>query len=164
MTVVVAYTNEASCGMAFDSAVGDEDAVLISSTPKAFIHAGNGIIGAAGSWRIINLLSKLEKRKCTPETIVGMLKEIKGEDDSVKDTEILCAWPNRPLVIIQNDFSAVEVDSPFLAIGSGSPYSLGYLEGCQEIGPNELSDAVEVAIKYSPFVAGPVKNLYCGSK
>jgi len=164
MTVVVAYTNEFGCGMAFDSAVGDEDAVLISSTPKAFIHAGNGIIGAAGSWRIINLLSKLEKRKCTPDTIVGMLKEIKGEDDSVKDTEILCAWPDSPLVIIQNDFSVVAVDSPFLAIGSGSPYALGYLEGCENVGPDELSCAVEVAIKYSPFVAGPVKNLYCGSK
>lgn len=163
MTVVAAFTNEFSCGMAFDSAVGDEDALLVSSTPKAFIHAGNGIIGAAGSWRIINLLSKLEKRKCTPETIVSMLREIKGEDDSVKDTEILCAWPNRPLVIVQNDFSAVEMESSFLAIGSGSPYALGYLEGCEDIGPNELSYAVEVAVKYSPFVTGPVKSLYCGS-
>jgi len=164
MTVVVACTSENWCGMSFDSASSDDDMVLAASTPKAIIHAGNGIMGAAGSWRIINLLSKLKARKVSPETIVSMLKEVKGEDESIKEMEILCAWPGRPLVIIQGDFAMIEMESPYLAIGSGSPYALGYLEGCEDIGPNELSCAVEVAIKYSPSVAGPVKNLYCGSK
>jgi ATP-dependent protease HslVU (ClpYQ) peptidase subunit len=164
MTVVVAYTNETDCWMYYDSASSDDDMVLAARTPKAIIHAGNGIIGAAGSWRVINLLSKLKARKVSPETIVSMLKEVKGEDESIKDMEILCVWPGRPLVIIQGDFAMIEMESPYLAIGSGSPYALGYLEGCEDIGPNELSYAVEVAIKYSPSVAGPVKNLYCGSK
>ena len=164
MTVVVAYANENWCGMAFDSASSDEDSIYVASTPKAIIHAGNGIIGAAGSWRVINLLSKLKARKVSPDTIVSMLKEIKGEDDSIKDMEILCAWPGRPLTVIQGDFAIIEMESPYLAIGSGSPYSLGYLEGCEEIGPEELNYAVEVAVKYSPSVVGPVKNLYCGSK
>ena len=164
MTVVVAYADEKNCWMYYDSASSDDDMVLSARTPKAIIHAGNGIIGAAGSWRVINLLSKLKARKVSPETIVTMLKEVKGEDESIKDMEILCAWPGRPLVIIQGDFAMIEMESPYLAIGSGSPYALGYLEGCEKIGPEELNYAVEVAIKYSPSVVGPVKNLHCGSK
>jgi len=85
MTVVVACTSENWCGMSFDSASSDDDMVLAASTPKAIIHAGNGIMGAAGSWRIINLLSKLKARKVSPETIVSMLKEVKGEDESIKE-------------------------------------------------------------------------------
>jgi len=83
MTVVVAYTNETDCWMYYDSASSDDDMVLAARTPKAIIHAGNGIIGAAGSWRVINLLSKLKARKVSPETIVSMLKEVKGEDESI---------------------------------------------------------------------------------
>ena len=161
MTVVVAYANENWCGMAFDSASSDEDSIYVASTPKAIIHAGNGIIGAAGSWRVINLLSKLKARKVSPDTIVSMLKEVKGEDDSIKDMEILCAWPNKPLVIIQSDLSVIEVASHFMAVGSGAPYALGYLEGVPEYSIDYLINAVKVSSKYSPGVSGPVKSLYC---
>jgi len=147
--------------MAFDSAAAGGDTIFESTTPKAIKHAGNGIIGAAGSWRIINMIATFKDKICTPQDIVDMLKSVKGEDESVADTEILCAWPNQPLIIIQNDFSVIELKSPFMAIGSGSPYSLGYLEACKKHEEMELIYSVEAAVKYSMVVAEPVKSLHC---
>jgi len=164
MTVLAAYTSPDGCYMSFDSAASDGETIYRTTTDKAFIHSGNGIIGAAGSWRIINLLAKLKGRKCSPQMIVEMLKNVKGEEEAVKETEILCAWPNRPLVIIQGDLAVIEMEQPFMAVGSGAAYALGYLEACEEVGALELDCAVEVAIQYSTDVIGPVKSLYCGSK
>ena len=165
MTVIVGYTQETECSIYFDSAIADSDTILSSNTPKAFRHAGNGLVGVAGSWRVINLVSSLSRRKLTPQTIVDTLKNVKGEDEAIQDMEILCAWPNRPLVIIQSDFSIIEIDSPYMAVGSGSAYALGFLEACfQEdvaFSDEELTGAVRVAAKYSTSVAEPVKSLHC---
>jgi ATP-dependent protease HslVU (ClpYQ) peptidase subunit len=147
--------------MYFDSAAASEDMAVTTSTPKAIKHAGVGLVGIAGSWRVINLISALSRRKVTPKMILETLKAVKGEDESIKDMEIICAWPNRPLVIIQSDLSVIELESSFMAIGSGSAYSIGYLEACKKITEKELHDAVRVAAKYTPEVMEPVKNLYC---
>lgn len=160
MTVVVAYTNANECRMSFDSAASSSDMIITSNTPKAIKHAGGGLIGIAGSWRVINLISSLKSRRVSPAMIIEKLKNVKGEDDSIKEMEILCAWPNRPLVIIQNDFSAIEVEQSFMAIGSGAPYALGYLESCTELGADELSRSIEVSAKYSLEVIQPVKSLH----
>jgi ATP-dependent protease HslVU (ClpYQ) peptidase subunit len=165
MTVIIAQTSQYGCSMYFDSAAAGSDTVMTAITPKAFRHAGNGLVGVAGSWRVINIVSELQRRKVTPKLIVDTLKAVKGEDESLSDMEILCAWPNKPLVIIQNDFSVIEVQSSFMAIGSGAPYALGYLEAInsegREIADEDLQGAVVVTAKYSPTVIEPVKNLYC---
>jgi ATP-dependent protease HslVU (ClpYQ) peptidase subunit len=161
MSVIVASTNKNECWMAFDSAAAGSDTILETTTPKAIKHAGNGVVGAAGSWRVINMISNLKDKVCTPQDIIVMLKNVKNEEESMSDMEILCAWPNHPLVIIQSDLSMIELKSPFMAVGSGAPYSLGYLEACEEYGKAELVYSVEVAAKYSTVVAKPVKSLHC---
>jgi ATP-dependent protease HslVU (ClpYQ) peptidase subunit len=164
MSVVVAYANKNECSMSFDSGAFGEGMIFKVKTPKAIKHVGNGLIGVAGSWRVINLVASLKSQNCTPQNIVDLLKSITNEDTSMSDMEILCAWPGKPLVIIQNDFSVLQLDSPFMAVGSGSPYALGYLEGCKELNKGALTGAVEAAIKYSASVSGQVKNLYCAAK
>jgi len=164
MTCVVGYTTDKHCYMAYDAAASDGEATIASITPKAIAHAGNGLIGSAGSWRSINMISTLKSRKCSPQTIVTMLKGMKGEDEAVKETDVLCAWPNRPLVIVQSDLAVIELESPYYAIGSGAAYALGYLEACETIGPEQLIAAVECATKYDMFVSKPVKLLKCSIK
>ena len=162
MSVIVASNSiwDGGCAMAFDSAIAGTEMILETKTPKAIKHAGNGLIGAAGSWRVINVISLLQDQECTPETVVEFLEPYKGED-FMSDMEILCAWPNKPLVIIQSDLSVIEVASHFMAVGSGAPYALGYLEGVPEYSIDYLINAVKVSSKYSPGVSGPVKSLYC---
>jgi len=158
MSVVVAYRNKTEAWMAFDSAIAGGDVVYETSTPKAIKHAGNGLIGAAGDWSVINAIESLKATKCTPYNVLGALRELK-KDNNELNSEILFAYPNRPLSLIQMDFSVVDLKSPFMAIGAGAPYALGYLEACEEIGKAELIAAVEVAAKYSQSVIKPVKVL-----
>lgn len=161
MTCVVAYTTDKYCYIAYDAAASDGEQLVASITPKAVAHAGNGLIGSAGSWRIINMISTLKARKCSPQTIVTMLKGMKGEEESVKEADVICAWPGRPLVLVQSDLAVIELESSFYAIGSGSAYALGYLNACEKIGPEQLIAAVECATKYDMFVSKPVKLLKC---
>jgi ATP-dependent protease HslVU (ClpYQ) peptidase subunit len=158
MSVVVAYRNKTEAWMAFDSAIAGDDAIYETTTPKAIKHAGDGLIGAAGDWSVINAIESLKATKCTPYNLLGALKELKKDNDEL-ETEILFAYPNKPLALIQVDFSVVELKSPFMAIGAGAAYALGYLEACKEIGKVELVAAVETAAKYSQSVMKPVKVL-----
>jgi len=144
--------------MAFDSALSGDGVIYETTTPKAIKHAGEGLIGAAGDWSVINAIESLKATKCTPYNVLGALRELKKDNDAL-DTEILFAYPNKPLSLIQVDFSVIDLKSPFMAIGAGAPYALGYLEACEEIGKAELITAVEVAAKYSQSVMKPVKVL-----
>jgi len=166
MTVVIAYTNSRESWMVSDSAAMTEDgsSIMVSSTPKAVKHAGNGAIGTAGSWRVINVLNSLQKRRCGGKMVVEALRNMKGEEEAVKSSEVLLVWPNRPITIVHSDFAIIEYDRPFMAIGSGAPYALGYLESCRRIGEAELTKAVEIAAKYVPSVMGPVKSIHCVAK
>ena len=166
MSVVVAYTNKDECWMAFDSAISGEGALYIATTPKAVKHSGNGLIGAAGSWSVINALEGLKSTKCTPYNVIGALRELKKEDETL-DSEILFAYPGKPLTLVQIDYSVVELKQPFMAIGVGAPYALGYLESASSslrITKTELIGAVEAAAKYDPNVSGPVKVLRCATE
>jgi ATP-dependent protease HslVU (ClpYQ) peptidase subunit len=163
MTVVVAYTTPTESWIVTDSAASMEDgsAIFEALTPKGIRHAGNGAIGAAGSWRIINLISTFKNKRCTPAQIVKLLKELKGEEEAVKGTDIIMVWPNRPITAVNSDLSVIEYSREFMAIGEGAPYALGYLEGCHEIGLDQLIEAVEVATKYVPSVRGPITSIHC---
>ena len=163
MSVVVAYVNKNEAWMAYDSAIVGAEIILESITPKAVKHAGEGLMGAAGDWSVINAIQALKATKCTPYNVVGALKELRKDNEEL-DSDILFAYPDKPLTLIQVDFSVIELKSPFMAIGAGAPYALGYLEACEEIGKAELVDAVKVAAKYSPSVELPVKVLRCVTK
>ena len=162
MSIVVAYQNQDECWMAFDSALAGSDTVYQAITPKAIRHAGNGLIGACGSWSVINAIETLKGTNCTPHNVIAELRELKSRDDDL-GAEVLFASPNRPLALVQIDYSVVELSSQFMAIGQGAAYALGYLESFKpsEIGKKELIASVEVAIKYSTGVIRPVKTLRC---
>jgi ATP-dependent protease HslVU (ClpYQ) peptidase subunit len=164
LSIVVAYQNKDEAFMAFDSAIVGGDTVYQAITPKAVQHAGNGLIGACGSWSVINAIEALKSTKCTPYNVIAELRELKNNDNDL-GAEVLFAFPGKPLALVQIDYSVVELSSQFMAIGIGAPYALGYLEAFNpaEIGKKELMKAVEIAAKYSTGVIKPVKILRCGA-
>jgi ATP-dependent protease HslVU (ClpYQ) peptidase subunit len=164
LSIVIAYQNKEECWIVFDSALAGQDTVYQAITPKAVKHAGNGLIGACGSWSVINAIEALKGTKCTPYNVISELKELKSNDSDL-GAEVLFAFPNKPLALVQIDYSVVELKSQFMAIGQGAAYALGFLESFKpsEIGKKELVGAAEVAIKYSTGVIRPVQVLRCGA-
>jgi len=157
MSVLVAYTHKNGCLMAHDSAAVGESIIFASSTAKAVKHAGGGIVGAVGSWRIINMLNEVKNENVTPQLVIEMLKGVKNEEDW-SDSEVLFVSPGQPIVILQtNGFSTVTVQSPFMAVGAGGAYAIGYLAGQSNIELKTLKGAVATAAKWSPYVTMPAK-------
>ena len=143
--------------MAYDSAAAADNFVVESTTPKAVRHAGGGLVGAIGSWRIINMINEMHQENITPDFIISLLKVVKHEEDW-SDSELLFVSPGKPIVLFQTQgFSTVEIKSPFMAIGAGGAYSLGYLSGQDTITDKQLKSAVGVAAKWSPYVTMPAK-------
>ncbi len=158
MTCVIAVRTKNEALMAYDSLVTYDDVMHVSSTPKALIHAGNGIMGGAGSWTVLNAMQELKGVECAPEEILQMFEKMKEgiSAKSSKDSSVLMAWPGRPLVEIQADGSVIQLTASFHAIGLGAPFALGYLESCRSgINADDLKEALAVAAKYSPSVGKP---------
>ena len=163
MTVIVAYTTKDECWMASDSATSDGSSYEESVTPKIMRHAGGGLIGSAGSWYVINLLSPLQKKKCEVQDIVDLIRSIKEgpHSEELEGASVLMAWPGRPLTVVQWGGYYFELKSPFTAIGSGEDYALGFLEGAKDgIDGTVLKKAVAAAAKYSKSVGLPAKLLH----
>jgi ATP-dependent protease HslVU (ClpYQ) peptidase subunit len=159
MSVVVAYTYKNGCLVAYDSAAVGTDIMIESITPKAVKHSGNGIVGAVGSWRAINMLNELRQENLSPQYVASLIKERRNEEDW-SDTEIIFVSPGKPIVFLQTSgLSTIEVKSPFMAIGAGAGYAIGYLSGQKTIDETNVKQAVETAAKWSPYVIPPVKML-----
>ena len=162
MSLVVAVRSKTECWIGYDAAAGDTDAVFESVTPKAVKHSGGGIVGAVGSWGLINILHGLKNTECEPQTIAAVIESIKegSNSKSLKGAEVLMVWPGRPILSVTDEAAIIEMKSNFMAIGAGKEYAMGYLEGCQEIGATEISRAIEVAAKYSTTVMKPVRVVH----
>ena len=163
MTVLIAAKTKNECWMAYDSGAADGDSIFESASPKATKNAGGGIMGASGSWFVINMLDEFRGVECDPADISAKIVEIKDGPNSktLKDVEVIMVWPNRPISVVSEDGAVIRYKEPFLAIGDGASYAMGYLEGCTTIGSKELTKAVEVAAKYSKDVIKPAHVIHC---
>ena len=163
MTVCIAYTTKDECWMASDSATSDGSSFAETITPKMIKHAGGGLIGSAGSWHVINLLSPLQKKDVEVQDVVDLIRSIKEgpHSEELEGVSVIMAWPGRPLTVVYWGGFYFELKSPFAAIGSGEDYALGFLEGAKdEIDGAVLKKAVAAAAKYSKSVGLPAKLLH----
>jgi ATP-dependent protease HslVU (ClpYQ) peptidase subunit len=160
MTVVVAYKTKTDCWMAWDSASSNDSSLYEVVTPKA-MRIGNGLIGSSGSWYVLNAINALDRVVGWGE-VVDLVLGIRDspQRETLAGVEVLMAWPGKPLTIVDEESAAIELRSPFWAIGSGADYAIGFLAGQKEITPEALKKAVEVAAKYSPFVDKPVHIIH----
>jgi hypothetical protein len=79
----------------------------------------------------------------TPESTIEWLAEYqydKRNDDAEKRT-LLVTNTRRQLILIDSAGTFNEITAPFWAIGSGQPWSLGYLQGLRETLSDEKSRA-----------------------
>ena len=161
MTCVAGARTKTEAWIAYDCASSSKHEMSLTSSPKAFKHAGGGIMGSAGSWIVLDILKELKGSDCEPRDIAAALDTLRENNPkALKDgVDIIMVAPGKPIIYIDGDGASVEIRPSFYAIGTGAPYALGYLEGCATVGPEELKRAVKIAAKYHPGVAEPVTLL-----
>jgi ATP-dependent protease HslVU (ClpYQ) peptidase subunit len=166
MTCVIGYATKTDAWMASDSASSNDSTIYEAVTPK-IIKSSKGLIGSSGSWYVINALDGASSRDSVVEMVLGIRDS--PQKEMLDGTEILMVWPGRPLTIINEESAAIELRSPFWAVGSGAEYALGFLAGevkrlnvdaPPKVIRDMLKQAVEVAAKFCPSVEKPVHIIH----
>lgn len=170
MSIVVGYVNEVEMRIASDSLVNNGEMVW-ESGPK--IWEANGVLyGAVGdlsavsalrtvSWPELNEQLLLNSKAKLPpaqlwvqEFLIPKIKEIEIEGDWE-----LVVCTSFGIVTLDSEFAISYHTSPYIAIGSGSHFSLGYLYE-QELDEDVLHASIECAGFHSPSCGGATHMLY----
>jgi len=180
MTTIAAIQGENFAVVAFDSMVceGDEKIFILPRDLPKVVKINDCILGAAGDLRAVNLISTFDLPIPEPKlrgrnldlwvgrTFVPELKELFEESGYEKEDQhesTILAVLNCTIYEIGTSYEWLRDDRGIYAIGSGSPYTIGYLRGC---GPEITKDffnardavvrAVELAVEMDPTTGGPV--------
>jgi len=174
MTCIVGIVHQGSVYMGGDSAVGFPDSFDVGQVrhPKVFVN-GPMLIGWCGSFRMGQLLQyslKIPKKvksmddmhfmttlftdavmKCFYDGGFGSANE---EEESVGG-DFLVGF-NGKLYYAQGDYSIIEWQKPYVAIGSGKSFALGSLYMTDGDEPeNRIRKALEVAAHFNAGVIAP---------
>lgn len=160
--------------MAGERGASTDDAILHISKPK--IHKiGPYVIGYAGTMDGQRLAYNFDPPKPHPDEDIDLfmhttfLKHLKDfyEEwwvDTSKDAELalLIAIDNKLYEHNSSDMSINEFSNPYIAIGSGGAYAMGYMYGTagSKTAPDRIvENAVKAAIKFSPTCSGTIDIL-----
>lgn len=172
MSCVVAYdSGDGTIYLAGDSIGIDGNDYAIRKDKKVFIKNGMGF-GFVGSFRIGQILRyvfKIPKQKenqsdydymCSTfiDSLCRCLKSKgfdPGEKNELGDLEFLVVY-NGKIYHILCDFQVAIYDTPYMAIGAGGRYALGYLWGCSE-SKSPTEDKVRLALECSASFSSAVK-------
>lgn len=171
MTCIVGLKANGKVYMAGERAASTDDTILHLSKPKVKA-VGPYIIGFAGSMDGQRLTYSFDPPKPYPDEDLDVfmntkfmkyLREFYEEwwVDTSRDAELSLLIGIKDKLYEHNasDMSLNEFSSPFVAIGSGSPFAMGHLsatamaKGSPE---NRVESAVKTAIKFSPSCSGTV--------
>ncbi len=172
MSCVVAYdSGNGEVYLGCDSIAIDGNDYSIRKDKKIFVKGGLGF-GFVGSFRIGQILRsifKVPKKKekqsdydymCST-FIDSLYKCLKskgfdpGEKNELGDLEFLVVY-NGKIYHILCDFQVAIYDTPYMAIGAGGRYALGYLWGCSE-SKSPTEDKVRLALECSASFSSAVK-------
>ena len=172
MSCVVAYdSGNGTIYLASDSIGIDGNDYVIRKDKKVFIKDGVGF-GFVGSFRIGQILRsifKVPKKKENQSDydymcytfIDSLYKCLKskgfdpGEKNELEEMEFLVAY-NGKIYHILCDFQVAIYDTPYMSIGAGGRYALGYLWGCSGSG-FPIEDKVRLALECSSSFSVAVK-------
>lgn len=149
MTCIVAKPGH----MASDS----RDTGFIKTTcTKMFVRHGY-LVGGAGDSAALNMIEHVAKAWPRTLSVEALTRWVHRNHDSGKvnfdDCELVIATRTKVFVV---DGRAVR-ECRVGAVGSGAGFALGYLEAR----PADLPGAVQAAIKYDPYCAGPIREEKC---
>ena len=174
MTCIVGLKANNKAYIAGERGASTDDTILHISKPKIF-KTGPYIIGFAGSMDGQRLQYEFDPPKPHADEDLDVFMHTKFlrylrdfyEDwwvDTSKDAELslLIAIDNRIYEHNSSDMSINEFSNPYIAIGSGGSYAMGYLYGVagSKMEPEKVvENAVKAAIKFSPTCSGTIDIL-----
>lgn len=174
MTCIVGLKANNRVYLAGERGASTDDTIMHLSKPK--IRAiGPYVIGFAGTMEGQRLQYAFDPPRPHPEedldafmhtTFLRYLKDFYEEwwVETSKDSELslLIAIQDKLYEHNSSDMSLVDLSSPFLSIGSGSSFAMGYLFGtvASKTAPEKIVEgAVKAAIKFSPTCSGMIDIL-----
>jgi len=174
MTCIAALKANGKVYMAGERGASTDETILHLSKPK-IKTIGPYVIGFAGSMDGQRFVYSFDPPKPHPDEDLDVFMNTKFlrylrefyEDwwvDTSKDSELslLIAIKDRLYEHNASDMSLNEFSSPFVSIGSGSSFAMGYLSatGVTKGSPEKrVEAAVKTAIKFSPTCSGTVDIL-----
>lgn len=174
MTCIAALKVDNKVHMAGERGASTDDTILHLSRPKVQ-RIGPYLIGYAGSMDGQRLAYNFDPPKPHPDEDIDVfmhtsflkaLKDFYDEwwVDTSKDAELslLIAIENRLYEHNSSDMSLNEFSNPYIAIGSGGAYAMGYLYSVagSKMDPDRIvENAVKAAIKFSPTCSGTIDVL-----
>lgn len=175
MTCIVGIKADGYVAMGGERGASNDDMIVNLSNPK-IIKNGPYLIGYAGSMEAQKMQYSFEPPTPKPDDdldkfmhteFLRALKDYYDEwgIDTSRDGEVsmLIAIGDRLYEHHSADLSLNQYTNQYMAIGSGSPYAIGYLHGATSMSnkePEELvENAVKTAIKFSPTCSGQIDIL-----
>ena len=171
MTCVAALVSDDTIYMAGDSCASTETTSFVVGNPKVFLVDNTFLIGASGSFRMIDLLrycldADAQENSQSDDaymrtTFIGAIADLVAEadlDDNL-DWEIIVGYRGK-LYRIQDDLSVLDLPEWGHAIGNGSMPALGSLHSTVGAEPTtRLRKALEASEAVCPSVRGPFLSL-----
>jgi hypothetical protein len=163
MSLLIVYRTKTDAWAIYDSFIGGEDEMYLSSTPKAYKDSGGGIIGAVGYVRAINIASDFSVGSPSPREVQASLVAWKAEEEDdeegADESEIVLVWPGRQIVSVSRSgyWSPME---DWYAAGSASDMARGYLAALPPTSPKDFVTCAKAITKISPHVKEPIHTLH----
>jgi hypothetical protein len=160
MSLLIAMKTKTEAWIVYDSFMGTDDEIFITSTPKAYKDAGGGIIGAIGLSGGVNRAKDLSVGSPTAREVQAVLASWREQDaDSADETDIIMVRPERPIVVVTSKgyWSPVE---DWYAAGAGVDMARGYFTARPPASPKDLVACIKAIAKLSPKVSEPIHTLH----
>ena len=177
MTTIAAITDGKKVYLGADSGITDGEFIGRSMQPKVF-KIGDLLIGYCGSIRAANIVRYEIDLPTRPEQIdelewisryfvdaVRIALADNGYPDSEKEEDRnsfgMIVGVNGRIFEVEYNFSVIEWDSDWMAVGSGGKYAIGALDALSMYtGPTDEQERLELAIGFAinndPSSHGPV--------
>ena len=137
MTIISAKRDGKTCAIGGDSGGFEGDLVVVSTEPKVW-KVGNTLLGACGTWRII----ELAKRSGLSDPY--KLRDYLAEQPHLAEDWSVLVVTSKSIHEIADDFSVSTYRDQYSAIGSGNSVAFGSLAIAFDKDPKE---AVRLALK-----------------
>jgi 20S proteasome alpha/beta subunit len=178
MTIVAAYKTKDGIWFGADTQASDE-VECYASGPSKILQRDGFTIASSGSYRVMNILRHCFKFPIHNKNIdddgymvsvwVDALMDTleargaRGKDDGgvAMGGRAIVAY-GKNLYVIQGDFSLLVPSNNYIALGSGSSFSLGAMYALDGYTPGDIvvTKAVEAAMRHAPTCGGTCETVF----
>lgn len=155
MTIIAAKRDGKTCAIGGDSGGFEGDLVVVSTEPKVW-KVGNTLLGACGTWRVI----ELAKRSSLADPF--KLRDYLAEQQNLSEDWSVLVVTAKVIHEIADDFSVSTYRDQYSAIGSGNSVAFGALASSISDPKIAVQQALKAVERHSITCRGPFTVLTTG--